>query len=108
MRDKLSNIYNFFIDFIFPPSKEALFIRSISLHSISLEKLYDDFKKAPLPPYPFIISLFAYKNPLVSEFIWSIKYKKDKHSIKLGGYALYEKLCEDFKLNENHENLGKK
>ncbi len=77
------------IDFIFPPTKSALELRAISPLNI-----FSIFPIAPIPPYPFIISLFAYKHPLVSEFIWNIKYKKDRHALECGGYALYVKLLE--------------
>ena len=80
-------VWHFLIDFIFPPSEKELLLRSLSS-----ENIYNNLPKALLPPYSFIDSLFAYKNSLVSELIWSIKYKKDEHAIKLGGYALYEEL----------------
>ncbi len=80
-------ILNLLIDFIFPPSVDTLRLRL--LHP---ENIFSELPKAPSPPFPFITSLFAYKNPLVSEMIWSIKYKKHKHSIELGGFALYNEL----------------
>ncbi len=51
-----------------------------------------DPSPAPPPPYTFITSLFAYKNSLASELIWNIKYKKNHHALRCGGYALYQKL----------------
>ena len=87
MRDKTALLLTLIIDFLFPPSKEAL-----QLRSISPENLSRGLPPASAPSHPFITSLFAYKNPLVSELIWSIKYKKNRHAIKLGGYSLYEKL----------------
>ncbi|MDP3962808.1 MAG: hypothetical protein Q8Q03_03010, partial [bacterium] len=75
------------LDFLFPPSKEALKLRSLSPEEINRE-----LPPAPASPYHYINSLFAYKDPLASELIWSIKYKRDKHAIKCGGFALYKAL----------------
>lgn len=87
-------LWNFLLDFIFPPTKSALELRAISPIT-----LFARLPPSPSPPHPFITSLFAYKNPLVSELIWSIKYKKDRHAIECGGYVLYKKLAEIY-LNE--------
>lgn len=83
----MRHFFNLIIDFLFPPSAEALQLRAISPENVNRE-----LPPAPAPSHPFITSLFAYKSPLVSELIWSIKYKKDRHAIELGGYALHEKL----------------
>lgn len=89
MRTRLLHIWNFLVDLIFLPSAEDLELRSLS-HGDIFVKL----PQAPVPPFPFITSLFAYKNKLVSTLIWNIKYKKDQHAIALGGYALHTKLRE--------------
>lgn len=86
----MRGILNFIIDLLFPPSPETLKLRTFTPQEIS--------SKLPIASYtshPFITSLFTYKNPLVKELIWNIKYKKDKHSIELGGYALYTWLQEN-------------
>ncbi len=73
------------IDFLFPPNQEELRIRSLSPESFERE--------APLAPkaeFPFINSVFAYKNPIVKELIWQIKYKKNKHAVKIAGFALHD------------------
>jgi len=82
-------ILQYIIDFVFPPSKEELIIRNISpieLSNSSSILLETEF--------PFIKSLFSYKNPIIKELIWQIKYKKNKHAIKCAGYCLFEKLKE--------------
>ncbi|HEY4494583.1 MAG TPA: hypothetical protein VJC02_00590 [Candidatus Paceibacterota bacterium] len=83
----MKNIIISIIDFIFPPSKEVLVIRALSR-----EDIFAKFPSAPPTLYPFISAIFAYKNPLVSTFVANIKYKKDKHSIHLAGFALYSTL----------------
>lgn len=89
MRTTPSLLWGFLIDLIFPPSPEDL-----ELRKLSLENIFEKLPVAPAPPFPFITSLFAYKNKLVSTLIWNIKYKKDRHAIECGGYALYTKLKE--------------
>ncbi len=37
-------------------------------------------------------SVFAYKDERVSKMIWHIKYKKSAHAVRIGGYALWNKL----------------
>ncbi len=71
------------LDFLFPPTKEALELRTIDTTNIF----------AKLPPASHT-SLFAYQNPLVKELVWSIKYKKDRHALRCGGYALYTRMRE--------------
>ncbi len=80
----MSHIFQLLIDFIFPPNKEELRIRWLSPQSFSKEVAV-----APKPELPFISSIFAYKDPLVRELIWQIKYKKNKRAIKCAGFALY-------------------
>jgi len=83
----MRGFFTHILDFIFPPSKETL-----ELRALSRADLFEKLPRANFSPHPFITSLFAYKNPLVAELIWSIKYKKDRHAIELGSYALYRAL----------------
>ena len=83
----MRHFFNLIINFLFPPSAEVLQLRSISPENVSRE-----LPPAPTPSHPFITSLFAYKSPLVSELIWSIKYKRDRHAVELGAYSLHEQL----------------
>ncbi len=75
------------LDFLFPPSPESL-----KLRKLSPEEILKTFPTALPTPFSFITSVFSYKDPLVAELIWSIKYKKDKHSIECGAFTLFEKL----------------
>ncbi len=75
------------IDFLFPPSKEE-----IRLREISPEQLETIVKEASAPEFPFINSLFSYKDPLVKELVWQIKYKKNRHCLKCAATALHRKL----------------
>ncbi len=75
------------IDFLFPPSREALMLRSINPENLS-----SYLTPPPLSPFPYITSLFAYKDPLAVELIWSIKYKKNRHAIECGAFAMHKVL----------------
>lgn len=44
--------------------------------------------------FPFIESIFSYKNPLVKELIWQIKYKKNKHAVGIAAHALLHSLSD--------------
>ncbi|MEK7213765.1 MAG: hypothetical protein AAB637_01455 [Patescibacteria group bacterium] len=72
------------IDFLFPPSPEELKIRSLST-----ESLIKEFITAEKTEFPFINSIYSYKDPLVKELIRQIKYKKNKYAIKCASFALY-------------------
>lgn len=81
---------NYIIDFLFPPSAEEL-----ELRAISPEKFIHIAPKATATEFPFITSLFSYKDPLVRELIWQIKYKKNKHAVTCAAFALEKKLSKD-------------
>ncbi len=69
------------IDFLFPPNQFVLELRKLS--PADFLKKYRDAAQ---------FSIFSYKNPLVRELIWQIKYKKDKHAVEIAAYALYNEL----------------
>lgn len=77
------------LDFIFPPKPIAL-----ELQALLPVDIFNKLPKAISSVHDFITPIFAYKNPLTTELIWSIKYKKDLHALECGGYALYKKLRE--------------
>jgi competence protein ComFC len=80
-------ILNYLIDFLFPPSAIEFKLREISAADFSKKS-----PRATESEFPFIHSVFSYKDPLVRELIWQIKYKKNKHSLECAGFALYEEL----------------
>lgn len=77
----------FIIDIFFPPTKEELLIRALSPQDFEKR-----VHKAPPCPLPFASSLFAYKDPLVRELIWQIKYKKNRHAAQIAAHALHKAL----------------
>lgn len=85
----IRKLLNNFIDFIFPPNKFEM-----ELRDITVENVFDRLPEANPTEFPFINSIFSYRNPLVRELIWQIKYKKNKHALSLAGYALNKKLLE--------------
>ncbi len=90
----LSSIYKTILDALFPvsPAEQALF-------ALQPEEAYA--KLPPAPDYsglavelPGSRSVFAYKDERVAKLVWSIKYKKSVHAVKIGGYALFKALIE--------------
>lgn len=77
----------YIIDFLFPPKPEELLLRSKTV-----DWFLNNSPKASPTENSFIDALFFYKDPLVREMIWQIKYKKNMHAIKIAGYSLYEEL----------------
>lgn len=78
-----------FIDFLFPPNPEEL-----QLRALSPEEFIKIAKSAGKTEFPFISSLFSYKDPLVKELIWQIKYKKNHHALECAAFALLKKIHE--------------
>ena len=86
----------YIIDFIFPPKTEELRLRAFST-----EKFYSEVEKASKTEFTFIKAIFSYKNPLVRELIWQIKYKENRHALKCAGFALFKNLCMENPREEN-------
>ncbi len=80
-------ILQYIIDFIFPPRDEEVVLRSFTP-----EKLFILSPKPNDPEFPFIKSIYSYRDPIVREMIWQIKYKKNKHAIECASYALNTEL----------------
>lgn len=80
-------LYTYIIDFLFPPS-----IEEMRLRSISPGEFYRASARANAPEFPFIISIFSYRDSLVRELIWQIKYRKNKYAVKCAAFALYKEL----------------
>ncbi len=81
------NFFNILIDFIFPPNREELILRTISPL-----KMIEMSTRADLNEYSFIKAILSYKHPLVRELIWQIKYKKNRKALTLAGHILYMEL----------------
>lgn len=87
----MQKFFNLILDIIFPPKPEELKLRAIS----PVDFLQSVRQASPVP-LPFVSSLFAYKDPLVTELIWQIKYKKNRHAIEIAGYSLYQALAKKY------------
>jgi competence protein ComFC len=81
------NIFNIVLDFVFPPNPEELILRTISPL-----KLVEIASKPNPTEYSFIEAVLSYKDPLVKELVWQIKYKKNKVALELAGHILFETL----------------
>jgi ComF family protein len=83
----MKRFFTLFLDFLFPPSPEAL-----KLRQLSPEELYVSVPRAVSTGFPFITPLFSYKDPLVKELVLSIKSRKDPHAFACAAHALYKNL----------------
>lgn len=77
----------YILDFIFPPNKEEVLLRSLSP-----ERLFEISQRSNKPEFPFIKSIYSYRDPVIREMIWQIKYKKNRHAIQCASYALNSEL----------------
>ncbi len=82
-------LLHYILDFIFPPNAQELRIRELPI-----DWLVENAPKASRAEFPFIQSLFSYKDPLIRELIWQIKYKKNKQAVKCAAYALVKAINE--------------
>lgn len=83
-------ILQYIIDYIFPPNTEEARIRSISI-----DWLFVNGKKAEQTEFPYIRALFSYKDPLIKELIWQIKYKRNTHAVKCAAFAVYNEIIKN-------------
>ncbi len=83
----LKTIYSTILDALFPlsPAEQVL-------STYTPEQAYVVLPRAPKVPISDATSVFAYKDERVAKLVWNIKYKKSKHAVGLGGYALYQRL----------------
>jgi ComF family protein len=88
----ISTLYKTVLDALFPLSDAEQEMLSLSPKE-ALEKL------PVAPDYSGLAvnlsntqSVFAYKDERVAKMIWHIKYKKSAHAVRIGGYALWNKL----------------
>lgn len=86
------NIFQFILDIV----SDALFPISATekqIHSLTPESAYTFLSKAPpIHSANRLEAVFHYKDERVSRLIWSIKYKRSKHAIDIGAYAINKKL----------------
>ena len=86
-------LYEAAVEALFPISEAERSVRALSPEAAASVL-------PPAPPYDGSVaalprgsrSLLAYKDPRASRLIWSIKYKKDLHSVAIGGYLLRQAL----------------
>ncbi len=88
----ISALYKTILDALFPISAAEDEMLSLSPQ--------DALQKLPVAPgyeglvvdLPNATSLFAYKDERVAKLVWSIKYKKSAHAVRIGGYVLWHTL----------------
>lgn len=84
-------IFQYLIDYIFPPKDEELIIRNFDINWLILNG-----ERAKNTEFPFINAIYSYKNHIIKELIWQIKYKKNTHAIKCAAYSLYNELNDKY------------
>ena len=93
----LRYIYNTVIDALFPLSEtERVLIRYAPIDAYTALPQAPGYQGLAIPLVN-AHSIFAYKDPIVTQLIWQIKYKKSSHAIAIGGYALLQQLHKVFK-----------
>jgi ComF family protein len=82
-------MYQTVLDALFPLTNEER-----EILTTSPEMAYEKLPKAPAysEPLPGMTSIFAYKDERVAKLVWNIKYKKSETAVKIGGYALWQRL----------------
>jgi ComF family protein len=98
--DLLRRIYDYFLDFLFPRSERVKILeqkaRSKTLRSLPTPHQSSDW----------VMTLFAYKNPLVRELIWQIKYKKNTILLNAVAEIFYEECQAILEEKTGFGNLG--
>jgi len=80
-------IYTAFLDILFP--KKGL---EREIDTLLPEHL---FEKVHIQEHGGAVSLCTYKDPLIKQMVWLLKYKKSSHVAKLFASILYDCLIED-------------
>jgi len=81
------SIYKTILNIIFPQNKIEEEIEELSPEGLS-KKLY-------IKENWDVVSMFKYKDPLIKQMIWSLKYKGDKHVARLFASILNDYLVEE-------------
>ena len=82
-----TSLYKTLLDIIFPQNEIEKEISSLSSDGLA-EKLHTQEQNG-------VISLFRYKDQLIRQMIWLLKYKGDKHVAKLFATILHDHLIEE-------------
>jgi len=97
LREKLA----VFLDFLFPRKAE---VRQLETMSVA-----DLVSVAPRPHDQLqnIMSLFRYKDPLISNALWEVKYRKNKKIARLLAEAIHEQLVAELSERSIFDNFTK-
>ena len=98
--ERLATIKSDILDFLFPLQeryRDILFLRP--------EDISTKASPANTPPISKTLSLFSYKDPIIHDLIWLIKYKNHKKAIRIAGELLYEYMVD---LENDSLSLGNK
>lgn len=89
------------LDLIIPNSKTARV-----LESITTEEFFERAKPSPNVPIAKARALFSYKDPLVKNTIWLLKYQRNKKAADILGSLLANTAAEWLEDLENFENFS--
>lgn len=79
--------YSLILDSLFPLS-----LAEKNVLSYSPEQALKFLPPSPPVPIRHATAVFAYKNEMVKQLVWHIKYKKSEIAVGIAGYALWNKI----------------
>jgi competence protein ComFC len=95
----MNNLIEKILDFIFPKSELVK-----EIENMSQEELISRSPKLKLSDSD-ILSVFEYKDPLIKQAIWEIKYRKNRKITELLAKCLYDELLFCLSEKENFQNF---
>jgi ComF family protein len=95
----LLNLVDSFLEFFFPKSPSV-----IKLESLSTSELLKTLTPGKIETVHNTLALFDYKDPIVREMIWELKYGGNRTVAEKLGSVLYDVLLDELKEKEMFEN----
>ncbi|MDP2651277.1 MAG: phosphoribosyltransferase family protein [bacterium] len=86
----LSLLKDSVLSFLFPTNREVARLESLAPH-----KILEILPPALVEDDRNIVALFDYKDPLVRELIWQVKYTGNRTIAEKLGVILYDVICDD-------------
>ena len=98
----MKNIIHTILDIAFPPRKEEQAWRDTNA-----SELASLLSPAPVHDHTDIISLFDYKNNIVQDIIWSLKYDGSTHAASICAQLLYDVIVEELSTRYAYKTIEK-
>lgn len=101
----MKNFFNYLLEILLPRSESTK-----RLEEMSAGEFWEVTRTRATSPSPSFLGptfLFDYRQPLVRQAIWELKYRGNKKITRLLAQCLYEELAEELSEKTVFENLGK-